>query len=399
MYNRLVFQDILKRLKEPRSQIQVLLGPRQVGKTTGIRSILQQLALDGTEHRFAAADDPTLRDRVWLEQQWLLARAQCRALGSPFILVIDEVQKIEEWSEVVKKLWDEDSFQSLDLRVVLLGSSTLLIRKGLTESLAGRFEINPITHWPYSEIHNAFGYTWEEWVYFGVYPGSARLKNDPERWASYIRDSLIDTTISRDILSIERVDKPALLRRLFELGCRYSGQILSFQKMLGQLQEAGNASTLANYLELLSQAGLLTGISKYSGNLGREKASSPKLQILNPALSGALSSTSFIELCQNADQWGRAVESAVGAHLANAIVGKNMTLHYWRDRNLEVDFVLKKGEDCVAFEIKSGAKRESLPGMKAFTNKFAPVRTWVVGDSYGLSFSEFFMTPVESWWK
>jgi hypothetical protein len=169
--------------------------------------------------------------------------------------------------------------------------------------------------------------------------------------------------------------------------------------MLGQLQDAGNASTLAHYLELLSQAGLLSGISKYSGNIIREKASSPKLQILNPALFGALSPLGFTDLRQDLDKWGRAVESAVGAHLANAIVGKNMELFYWRDRNLEVDFVLKRGEECVGFEVKSGAKREKLPGMKDFIKKFSPVRTWVVGDSFGLGFRDFFLTPVESWWR
>lgn len=400
MYIRKVFSTTLTRLQEPRATIQVLLGPRQVGKTTGARFILEKLEKeDGIKSIYAAADEPELKDRHWLNQQWELARDRCRTSGKPTVLVVDEIQKIEGWSELIKKLWDEDTFHGLDLRVLLLGSSTLLIRDGLTESLAGRFEINPVTHWLYSEMKEAFQFSLEDWIYYGGYPGGARLKNDPERWGSFVRDALIETTLSRDILLLKKIEKPALLRRLFQLGCTHSGQILSFQKMLRQLQDAGNASTLSHYLELLSQTGLLTGLSKYSGTEVRQKASSPKLQVLNTGLTNAQSSRSFQEIRSNPEDWGRLVESAVGVHLYNSIVGKNSELLYWRERNQEVDYILKRGDQCVAFEVKSGARKESPAGLKEFSNRFHPVKSWVVGDSYGLTFEEFFSSNVERWWK
>ena len=400
MYIREVYLTALKRVLEPRGMIQILLGPRQVGKTTAAHYISEQITQKhGMNVWFCAADEPELKDRDWLLQQWKLAREKCKKLKTPCLLIVDEVQKIEDWSELVKNCWDEDTAQSLDLRVLLMGSSTLLIHKGLNESLAGRFEIIRVSHWLHPEMREAFQHTWEDWVYFGGYPGSARLKQDPQRWASYIRDALIETTLSKDILLLDRVEKPALLRRLFQLGCRYSAEILSFQKMMSQLVDAGNATTLAHYLELLSQAGLLTGLQKYSGSFVREKASSPKFQVLNPALMSALDPLSFEEIRSNGALWGRMVESAVGAHLANAIVGKNMELMYWRDRNLEVDFVLKSGDRCVGFEIKSGKKKEGHTGLKEFKKRFNPIGTWMIGDDYGLSFEQFFSTPIEHWWR
>jgi len=264
MYRRKYFHQLIKRLSEPRRFIQVLWGPRQTGKTTLALQILQKI-LD--RHHYTTADEPSLKDQTWLEQQWEVARAQLsaapKAAGS--VLVIDEVQKIGGWSETVKRLWDEDTAKKLPLQVLLLGSSSLLIQKGLTESLAGRFETIPVSHWTFEEMRSAFGWDIDAFIYYGGYPGSAALIEDRLRWANYIKDSLIETTISRDILLMTRVDKPALLRRLFQLGCEYSGQILSYQKMLGQLQDAGNTTTLAHYLDLLESAGLVMGLEKYAG--------------------------------------------------------------------------------------------------------------------------------------
>jgi len=171
----------------------------------------------------------------------------------------------------------------------LLGSSPLLVQQGLSESLAGRFEILRIGHWSFSEMRDAFGLTVDQYLYFGGYPGSAALINDEERWRRYLLDSLIETTLARDILLMNRVDKPALLRQMFRLGCEYSGQILSYQKMLGQLQDAGNTTTLAHYLDLLSGAGMLCGLSKFSSEVVRQRGSSPKLQVLNNGLMTAQS--------------------------------------------------------------------------------------------------------------
>ena len=398
MYHRKVFSTVLDRLRESRFAIQVILGPRQVGKSTGAKFITDQLALiSKIEVLSGSADEPDLKDGFWLEQQWKLIRQKHKNLKTPCLLIIDEIQKIENWSEKVKRFWDEDTLSGLDIRILLLGSSALLIRDGLSDSLAGRFEVNHVTHWLYPEMKEAFQFTVDDWIFFGGYPGAARLKNDFVRWSAFIRDSLIETTLSKDILFMKKIEKPALLRRLFELGAKSSSQILSYQKMLGQLQEAGNASTLSHYLELLSQAGLMSGIQKFSGNEVREKASSPKLQICNPALAQAMGIFNLEQLKLDTELWGRTVESAIGAHLINAIAGKNIQLFYWRDRSFEVDFILQKGSYWVGIEVKSGARRENYLGLREFSKRFQPRHVWVVGDAAGIPLSDFCSVPIEQW--
>ncbi len=257
------------RLVEPRRFLQVVAGPRQVGKTTLVEQVL---AASATPTVYASADEPSLRDAAWLAAQWDRGRLAVADHPAGAVLALDEVQKIPGWSETVKRLWDEDSRARRPLRVVLLGSAPLIMRQALTESLAGRFEVLHLPHWSYLETHEAFGVSLGEFLYFGGYPGAAPLIGEPARWRRYLLDALIEMTIARDVLLMTRVDKPALLRRLFELGCRYSGQVLSYTKMLGQLHDAGNATTLAHYLELLSGAGMLTGISKYAGKAVRLRA-------------------------------------------------------------------------------------------------------------------------------
>ena len=380
-------------MTEPRRFIQVLAGPRQVGKTTLAR---QMMAEKGVISHYATADEPTLRDRTWLEQQWETGRLRTRDQATGAILVLDEIQKVSGWSETVKRLWDEDTHAGVALKVMVLGSAPLLIERGLTESLAGRFEVIRVPHWSFAEMREAFGWTIEQYVYFGGYPGSAPLIGEPARWRSYIVDSLIETTISRDILLMTRVDKPALLRRLFQLGCAYSGQILSYQKMLGQLQDAGNTVTLAHYLELLEGAGMVMGLMKYSHGQVRQKGSSPKLQVLNTALMAAQGGKTFEEVRGSGDEWGRYVESSVGAHLVNTSAGTGLAVTYWRERNHEVDFVLQRGTECVAIEVKSGRRRESLPGMAAFAKHFSPKKTLLVG-AQGIALEELLGQPAEHW--
>ncbi len=312
------------------------------------------------------------------------------------MLVLDEIQKITDWPNVVKLLWDADTHSGVALKVVLLGSSPLLIQSGLTESLAGRFEVIAVPHWSFTEMREAFGWNLEQYIFYGAYPGAAGLIDNPERWRRYILDSLIETTISRDILSLNRVDKPALLRRLFLLGCAYSGQILSYQKMIGQLTDAGNTTTLAHYLELLQGAGMLAGLAKYSHGQVRQRGSSPKLQVLNTALMSAQDHRSLAEARQDGDYWGRLVESAVGAHLFNSSFGTNISVTYWRERNHEVDFVLQQGKTVVAIEVKSGGRRESLPGMEAFARQFKPKRQLLVGGQ-GIALEEFLSKPAAHW--
>lgn len=371
MFNRPHLKDILTRLNESRRFIQVILGPRQVGKT-----MLIQQAMDviGIPFHYCLADEPTIRDRIWIEQQWETARLKTKETGKA-ILILDEVQKIEGWSETVKHLWDSDSASHLQLLVVILGSSPLLIQRGLTESLAGRFETIQLPHWSFGEMRDAFGFDLDKYIYFGGYPGAAALINDEKRWKSYIINSLIETTVSKDILLMKRIDKPALLRRLFYLGCNYSGQILSYQKMIGQLQDAGNTTTLAHYLELFSAGGMLCGLNKYCGQEVRKHASSPKLQVYNTALMSALSDMSFEEARVDHDRWGRFVESAVGAHLLNSYVD----VYYWRERGAEVDFVVKYKGMVIAIEVKSGQRKGVLSGMEAFAKMFKPDKLLLVG--------------------
>lgn len=396
MYTRPQSAALARRLGERRRFIQVVAGPRQVGKTTLVRQVAEA---SGLVSRYASADEPTLRGGEWIAQQWDAARLAARdADRRGALLVLDEIQKIHGWSEAVKRLWDADTAGRVPLKVVLLGSAPLLIQRGLTESLAGRFEMLPLPHWSYAEMRAAFGWTLDQFLFYGGYPGAAPLVKEPERWARYIKDALIETTISRDVLLLTRVDKPALLRRLFELGCVYSGQVLSYQKMLGQLQDAGNTTTLAHYLDLLSGAGMVAGLQKFAGGEARRRGSSPKLQVLNTALMGAQCSLTLEAARTDAPFWGRVVESAVGAHLANAAATGACELFYWRDRNREVDFVVRVGRAVTAIEVKSGRLRETLSGMDSFATEFKPARKLLVGND-GIALEEFLSRPVEHWVK
>ena len=390
-YRRPQAAELARRLAEPRRFIQVIAGARQVGKTTLVQQVIEDSRLPV---RFASADEPTLRGPEWIDQQWEAARVAAGTAGA--LLVLDEVQKALGWSESVKRLWDEDTRAKRQIRVVLLGSAPLLVQQGLTESLAGRFEILRLPHWSFAEMRAAFGFDLNQYLYFGGYPGAAPLVTEPTRWRRYILDALVETTIARDVLLMTRVDKPALLRRLFELGCRYSGQVVSYTKMLGQLQDAGNTTTLAHYLDLLGGTGLLTGLAKYSGSTLRRRGSSPKLQVLNTALMSAQSGVSFEELDSDRDYRGRLVESAVGAHLANAAAAGDCEVYYWRERNREVDFVVRSPRTLVAIEVKSGLRRGTLPGLQAFAEAFATTRTLLVGRD-GIPLGEFLLKPVAHW--
>jgi len=394
LYKRLIYNEIKKRIDEPRRFIQVLSGPRQTGKTTLAQQMLKSLDRPG---HYATADEPALKGPDWIEQQWEVVRNRLKsdAKARQGLLILDEIQKLPGWSETVKRLWDEDTFSELPLHVFILGSSPLLVQKGLTESLAGRFEMNHITHWSYAEMQVAFGFGVDEYIYYGGYPGSAALIDDRARWAGYIVDSLIETTISRDILLMTRVDKPALLRRLFELGCSYSGQILSYQKMIGQLQDVGNTTTLAHYLNLLQGAGLLAGLAKYAGEKVRQRASSPKLLVLNTGLMTATAYGSMEDTRNNPKLWGRLVETAVGASLFNSVIGKNIDLFYWAGRNRELDFVLSKGNELIAIEVKTTAHKTRLPGIAEFSKQFPAAKKLLVGNQ-GTPLEEFLLTTVEA---
>lgn len=393
----------------------VVAGPRQVGKSTLVRQVLAGrpatfVAVDqplaepvdpfGATPRSAFSSQPipgAIPTAEWLVRQWTQARSSAKTLpeGQTYVLAIDEIQKIPRWSEVVKGLWDADRAEGLAMHVILLGSSPWLMQKGLTESLAGRYEPIRMSHWSYPEMQEAFDFSLDEFIYFGGYPGSAGLIHDERRWREYVRSALIHPNIEKDILQMTRVDKPALLKTLFELGCAYSGQIISYTKLQGQLQDAGNTVTLAHYLDLLSQAGLLSGLSKYAGQKHRQRASSPKLNALNSALISAQGGYTFAEARNDRSYWGRLVESAVGAHLCNTAFD-DCQVQYWRESPDEVDFVLGNSRKLVAIEVKSGTGFAKPKGLAVFADKFSTARPFVVGEG-GIPLTEFLSRPAADW--
>ena len=392
MFERIQLNTLKKRISEKRKFIQTVVGPRQVGKTTMVKQVLESVK---TPHLFLSTDGVGSSNTVWIKQQWETARIQLKiSEAKEFLLVIDEIQKISQWSEFVKEEWDFDTNNSINIKVILLGSSRLLIQKGPGESLAGRFETIYLGHWTFSEMENAFGYSADEFTYFGGYPGSAGLISNEKRWKDYIKNSLIESTISQDILMMTRVDKPALLKNLFEIGSQYSGQVLSYSKILGQLQDAGNTTTLSHYLELLSISGLLEGLEKYYTEKVRQRSSSPKFQISNTALLSAQVPHSFVEIKKNPEKWGRWVESAVGAHLLNFSKTEDIKLYYWRHVNDEINFVVVHKEKVIALEIKSG-NTQKASGMIAFQKQFKPNKILLIGNS-GLPWQEFIkINPIE----
>jgi predicted AAA+ superfamily ATPase len=392
MIERAQLQIVTKRVLEPRRFIQVLMGPRQVGKTTMASQMLRKVNIP---YLFESADSVAAVSAGWIEQIWDSARLKMKVQSTKeFILVIDEIQKILNWSETVKRQWDRDTLNGTCIKLVLLGSSRLLLHKGLTESLAGRFETIYLGHWSFGEMEEAFNWNADKYAWFGGYPGGAELIEDEDRWKNYINNSLIETSVSKDILMLTRVDKPALLKRLFELGCQYSGQILSFTKILGQLQDAGNTTTLSHYLNFLDTAGLLSGIEKYAANIIRKRSSSPRFQVHNNALLSAQKSEYFNEIMQNPAEWGRIIESAVGSHLINHSISQNFSVYYWRERNDEVDFILERRGKTIAIEIKSN-NSENSKGLEVFKNKFNPYKSYLISNR-SLSWQEFLkINPID----
>ena len=369
--------DLIMRLQEPRRTIQVVAGPRQVGKTTLVKQVLQQLS---TPSRFFNADGVEPDDKDWIAARWEEVRALMHFNQyQEMVLVIDEVHKINNWSEQVKREWDADTFNDVNIKVVLLGSSRLLLKKGLTESLAGRFEILSMTHWSFQEMQEAFGWDINQYVYFGGYPGSAPYVNNEARWRKYMRESIIAPAIEKDVLQTTYIYKPALMHQLFHLGCAYSGELLSYNKMLGLLQDAGNATTLVNYLEVLGESKLLTGLPKYVMDASRKYRTIPKLQVYNNALLTALTEgVSYEKVFTDPHLWGRWVESAVGCYLLDKADELDCDLFYWREDNEEVDFVLRRADKLLAIEVKSG-KRQSNSGLSTFRQMYNPQHSLVVG--------------------
>ncbi len=390
-YYRPQFKELKSRIHEQRDKIQVIVGPRQVGKSTLVRQVLEHCAIP---YESVSADDQQEAHATWLEQTWHTQRMRMDARNErQRLLVVDEIHKIPNWSEIVKAEWDRDTRERRALSVVLLGSSRMLLEKGLTESLAGRYELLRMSHWTLTEMQECFGFTLQQYVFFGGYPGAARYVNDERRWRRYVRDSLVEPAIQQDILMDTKILKPQLMRQLFELGSRYSGELLSLTKVVGQLQDAGNVTTMANYLHLLDEAGLLCGLQKFAQDEARRYNSVPKFQVHNSALRNAYADTDFQTVTENAVEWGRYAESAVGAYLVSQSANHDFRVFYWRERQDEVDYVLVRNGRVVAIEVKSG-RRSMNGGLVKFQQLYKPHRAIIVGTG-GLSFDEFLTMNLE----
>ncbi len=385
MYKRTQFRELESRIAETRNIIQVISGPRQVGKSTMVKQVLQETSIP---YMFVSADNVDHANTTWIGEMWETARARMKvAQTKEFLLVIDEVHKIDNWSEAVKKEWDEDTFNDLNLKVVILGSSRLLLKDGLTESLAGRYELIRMPHWSFAEMHEAFDIDVDQYIYYGGYPGGAMYIKDERRWRKYIKDSIVAPAIEKDVLRTKVIYKPALMKQLFKLGCAYSGEELSLNKMLGQLQDAGNVTTLASYLTTLDESRLLCGLKKYASDNARKYNSVPKLMVYNTALFSVQSGMTFQKAYATPKLWGRWVESIIGAHLLNQADEYDYRLYYWRVRGDEVDFIIEYNRQCIAIEVKSG-RRTSNNGLALFQEQFHPVHSFVVG-SGGVPIDEF----------
>lgn len=379
---------LLERLAEPRRTIQVVAGPRQVGKTTMVKQVLKQCAIPSFLYN---ADAVAADDAEWIAKRWEEVRSQVIFNAyAEAVLVFDEIHKINNWSEQVKREWDNDTFRDVPIKVVLLGSSRLLLKRGLTESLAGRFEIISMGHWSYAEMHEAFGWNINQYIYFGGYPGSAAYIGNEMRWRRFMRETIVAPAIEKDVLQTSFIYKPALLNQLFHIGCAYSGELLSYNKMLGMLQDAGNAGTLVSYLQLLADSKLLVGLQKYAVDQARKYKSIPKLQVYNNALLSSMTDgMTFEKAFTNPSLWGQWVESAVGCFLLDKIDELECELYYWRENNDEVDFVLTRANKIVAIEVKSG-RRQNNQGLSVFGEKFHPQFSMVVGGE-AMSAEKFFM--------
>ena len=387
MYKRAEYQLIKNRLEERRKFIQVVMGARQIGKSTVVKQVLKDL---DAPYQFFSADNVPATNSNWISDCWDAVRSLKKSNGwGSVILVIDEIQKIANWSEAVKKEWDDDTFHDRDIKVLLLGSSRVLLEKGLSESLAGRFEQIRMSHWSYGEMKECFGFSLDQYLYYGGYPGAASLIDDTDRFQQYIQSSIIEATINKDILMDTPISKPALLRQTFELGAAYSGSLLSLNKMLGALQDAGNTATLAGYINLLNDSGLLGGLQKYSIDTARRKASIPKLQVYNNALKTVYSPLTFEQAITDRKAWGHIFESGIGAYLISQSFVHRFEVFYWRERNDEVDFILRKKGSVVAIEVKSNAEKRT-EGLEKFRELFKPQKSFIIGDG-GIGAEEFFL--------
>lgn len=375
MYERDIVATLRNRIAEERRFIQIVIGPRQTGKSTAVAQALGGLDVPVVAFSFDRPRDQRARR---LEELWGQARQMLD--GSDEVVVsLDEIQKVPDWSSTVKFLWDEDALQGRNVKAILTGSSALTLQTGMAESLKGRFEEVVSTQWTFQECRDAFGYTLDEFLFFGGYPGSSPLIRDLDRWFAYMHGSIIEPTLTQDVLEMERVRKPALLRALFEIGAAYSAQEISYRKLLGQLDDRGNTETVSHYLDLIAHAGLLSGLKKYDEKPLRAKTSSPRLMVHDTSLMTAATEEDWESLVSDPARRGHLVESAVGAYLIARSQSERFSVHWWRERDAEVDFVVAKGHRRTAIEVKGGRAHGAALGLGKFLERFPGSSGLVVG--------------------
>lgn len=358
--------EFLKELKDNLNQknplIQVVMGPRQVGKTTSIQMYLSKLK--PTKYHYVSADGDIFKASSWVFEQWTLAKQQ----HPQGLLVIDEIQKIENWSEIIKKLWDEQKQDAQKLQVILLSSSSLQIQKGLSESLAGRYQAHYVYHWSFFESHKAYNLNFQDYLIYGGYPASYPFIKNKIQWLNYVKHSIVEPVIGKDILSSHKVKSPALFKQCFDLICSYPAQEISYTKLLGQLQKKGNIEIVKYYMELFEKAFLIKQLFKYSAKETLVRSSSPKILPLCPALFSITQ-----DAVLDTQEQGRVLELIVGMAL-NRLPGK---LFYWREKNDEVDYIYKFGKKVHAIEVKSQPQKQSK-GLMKFKDKFPHAQTYIV---------------------
>jgi predicted AAA+ superfamily ATPase len=363
----------LEQIPPQANLIQVLLGPRQVGKTTAVQQIAK--GWNGPVV-FATADLPFPPDQDWIKAQWQSARA---FQDKRTLLILDEIQKVPHWSSVVKALIDEERQRRSGMRIVLLGSASWTIEQGLGDTLAGRFEIIRAFHWTYKECTQAFAWDFQTYLKFGGYPVPAQFIGEPERWKQFLLDSIIEPMLSKDILPLKQIAKPALFRQAFALAMSYPAQEISINKLMGQLQEGGNTTTLKNYLDLMESGYAIRLLEKYSTRPLSRKSSSPKLVPLCPALIHAFVPAKQVD--QEPEWFGRVFENVIGAHLCQHF----LEVSYWREGNSEVDYVVDWEGRLIAIEIKSGRKKSSK-GLNEFKSRFPKAESVLMDRELGEKF-------------
>lgn len=392
MYERPEFRLLSDRLQEPRKFIQLVVGPRQIGKTTTVKQVLEVPEMPSV---YASADTACGNEEEWLTLIWEKAREEARRSSKGCVLAIDEIQRIPDWTQAVKRHWDADAWNKVNVKVVLIGSARARYIVGLSESLMGRFEEIRMTHWTFTEMREAFGWTLEQYVYFGGYPTAAVAINDELSWKEAIRSAVVDRTLARDILEDVRIAKAALMNRTLAVASARSGEEMSHTKLLTELQgPVGNVMTLSSYLALFHQSGLLGTLEKYEGGKLRRRSSIPKFQVHNNALCAALGAETFSDVRNDADLWHKRVRSAVGAYLASLAYRNGDELFYWRESDAEVDYVLHARSGVLAIQCEGGRRADK--GLEAFGRKFSPNATLIVG-SGGMPLEMFLQTDPLTW--